>query len=179
MSPVKRKKIDKASVVNFAVNFCAVFALIYMVMLLLVADMLGGASQAGLAAVSFPLQNECSCGGDAAGDSQTQTPTTLFPVAAPESGSYLQLAVDDGGFSLKQLNVSLDGPKMIEISNKGVNTHSFVIDGLSIDSGVIEPGAAKTVVLENLPQGTRNYTYYSNTAGDDKTKFSGVIAVTE
>jgi len=180
MSPAKNKKTEKASAIGFLVNFCAVFALIYITALLLVANILGGTSTAGLAAVSFPLQSNCSCDSCSADGNQPAAPATLFPVSAEDSSSgYIQIAVDDSGFAQKQIEISLSGSKMLEITNNGANPHSFVVDGLKIDSGAIEPGQTITVVLESLPAETLNYTYFSNVGNDDKAKFSGVITITE
>lgn len=174
---IKNKKIDKSTIVSFGVNFCAVFSLIYTVALLLIANMAGSNSPA-VASLSASLPNKCSC--DNSSNTISPESNVLFPVPSDELGEASERVVmDDGGYVQKRLEVSLSGPRTIIVENKGVNTHSFVIDGLKIDSGLIIPGEEKTIVLENLPEVTQNYTYYSNVSGDNKESFNGVIVVTE
>jgi len=173
----KNKEFDKAAALNNAVNFCAIFSLVFVVGLLLIANAMGGnQSRASLMAA---LQN-CSGTAVTVNDSQSLDPSVLFPTLAEEDlGPAVGVVMDDGGYAQKELNISFTGTKTIEIENKGSMPHSFVVDGLNIDSGEIEPGQTGTVVLENLSNEVKNYTYYSNVIGDDKESFSGVIMVRE
>ncbi len=147
------------------------FSLVFTIGLLILANMTDRSS--ALAMVSTPIDNLC-----ARADNASQTPPVLFPVSAgdPSEGS-IQLVVDDSGYRDKKLILSAAGTKMLEITNKGVNAHSFVIDGMLIDSGAIKPGETKTIALENISDVPQNYTFYSNLAGDDREKFSGVFVV--
>lgn len=172
--PKKKKIADKFEIFSFAVNFCAIFSLILIVGLLIVAQNFSG--QAGLAAVSrFYSANECSC--DTANDScPLAVPAVLFPVSAdnPLEDS-IEISMDDGGFFTKELNLSVSSSRTLEIYNKGVNIHSFKVPDLGIDTGIIIPGETKTVVLENLPQNKDVLEYRSGIADDDPEKFSGII----
>jgi len=175
MKNLKTKKIDKAVAVGFAANFCAVFSLIYVVGLLLVANIFGG-PQAGLAAVSIPVQESCSCKGADETCAISSLPAVLFPVSADNPNeAAIKLSMDDTGYLQKELNISLSSSRRVQISNNGVTPHSFVIDELGIDSGDIAPGQSKILGLENLADGT-SYVYYSKTGSDAREKFSGTVA---
>jgi len=181
MTSSKTKKIDKTASMSLFVNFCAVFALIYTVGLLLLANIAGG-SRGALASISSSVQNKCACASvPAAAQGAMAATGELFPSSSEGelNSAAVSVVMDDAGYAQTELNISISGLKMLEIENKGVNPHSFVIDGLMIDSGAIASGEVRTVVLENLPAIATNYTYYSNVAGDDKETFSGVIIVGE
>lgn len=171
MNKQKNKKIDRQAMLNFVVNFCAIFSLIFMFGMLVLADEVGRDSV--LATVSEPISDSNLC---AHSDNSTDSPAVLFPVLAdnPAEGS-VKIVVNDSGYVDKRMVLSAGETKMLEVINKGVNPHSFVIDGMMIDSGAINPGQTKTIALENLSGELRNYTFYSNLAGDDKDKFSGIF----
>ncbi|UMX48342.1 MAG: cupredoxin domain-containing protein [Candidatus Nealsonbacteria bacterium DGGOD1a] len=170
------KKIDKMAMVGFAANFCAVFSLIYIVALLLVANIFGS-NRAAMASLAQPIANS-ACSAVAGEPLAAAIPAILFPVSADNpSESVIKISIDDGGWTPKEIDLSLSSARTVEISNKGVNPHSFVIDGLGIDSGEIAPGAAKTVFLQNLSGEAAIYPFYSNISGDDKEKFSGQITI--
>jgi len=177
MSPSKHKKNDRMTVVNFAVNFCAIFALILLTGALVVAEAVGGRGYQ-MASFSQSLQNNaCSCT-EAAQTCAPVVPAVLFPVSSSEPVEVpAEIAIDDAGFSPKELNMALSSSRMVKVSNKGVNPHSFVIDSIGVDSGAIAPGQSKTVVLENLPQDGTALEFYSNVAGDSAEKFSGTVIV--
>lgn len=170
-----KKKIDKMAAIGVAADFCAIFALIFVVSLLLVANALGG-GRSGMAQISLPLQKACLCQTGVDACSVSTLPAVLFPVSAdnPAEGS-IKLSMDDSGFSPKSLDVASSSNLVAEITNKGVNPHSFVIDDLGIDSGAIAPGQTKTIALENLSAGKGTYTYYSNVGGDNRDTFNGVM----
>jgi hypothetical protein len=170
-----KRKIDKMAAISVAAEFCAIFALIFVVSLLVIANTLGGA-RAGLAQASLPLQNNCSCQSGVDTCSVSTLPVVLFPVSAdnPAEGS-IKILMDDGGFNPKTLDVASSSNLVAEITNKGVNPHSFVIDDLGIDSGAIQPGQTKAVALENLGAGKGTYIYYSNIDGDHHDVFSGTM----
>jgi hypothetical protein len=174
MKTSKNKQTEKFAIFGFIANFCAVFALIYVVALLLAANMIGG-SAAGLAAVSAPLKETCSC--QTATDACSASfPTVLFPESAQNPvETDTQLIVDDSGFLPKELDLSLSSLRVVEVSNKGVNRHSFVIDELGVDTGPIEPGSSKTVRLDNLGAAKDSYIFYSNTGKDNKNNFRGTL----
>jgi hypothetical protein len=106
-------------------------------------------------------------------------PAVLFPVSADNpSESAIKIVIDDGGWAPKQIDLSLSSSRVMEITNKGVNEHSFVIDDLGIDSGAIAPGNAKTVYLQNLSSGAAYYIFYSNMGSDDGNEaFSGILTI--
>jgi hypothetical protein len=170
-----KKRIDKMAAISVAAEFCAIFALIFVVSLLVIANTLGGA-RAGLAQASLPLQKTCSCQAGVAACSVSTLPAVLFPVSAdsPAEDS-IKLLMDDGGFNHKTLDVASSSNLVAEITNKGVNPHSFVIDDLGIDSGAIQPGQTRIVALENLNAGKGTYIYYSNIDGDRRDVFSGTM----
>ena len=182
MPTSKTKKIDRSAAVSFFVNFCAVFALIGTVGMLLVVESFGG-NRAGMASASASLQGKGACvpAVDAvARDVASGIPSVLFPVSSNDpSEAITKITVDDGGWTPNRIDLSLASARTLEITNAGVNPHSFVIDGAGIDSGAIAPGVAKTMVLNNLSDEVKDYTYYSNMDSDGKGKFSGIISVSK
>ena len=100
-------------------------------------------------------------------------------INAAVADSILKLAVDDNGFSIKGVAIGVVAAKdtILEVSNKGTRPHSFVIDGLGIDSGEIAPGGAKTIDLGLISGKLANYDFYSNGAGDESDVFKGIIMV--
>ena len=173
----RRKKIDKTSAVNFGVIFCTVFSLIYVVGLLLVASFAGG-SRAGLASISAPFQRAV-CSQISKDNNASATPEMIFPAAYNGAGVDDVITVDDGGYNQKLVTVSIKNSRALEISNQGVNPHSFVIRDLNIDSGPIAPGSSKIVVLEGMGSDIRNYDFYSNIGRDDTFLFGGVVEAVE
>lgn len=176
MPTAKHKKLDKMTMINFAANFCAVFALIYIVALLMLANSFG-TNRAQLAALSQANPNT-ACSAVPEDTLAAAVPVVLFPVSAENpSESAIRIAVDDGGWTPKQIDISLSSARVVEVANNGVNPHSFVIDELGVDSGAIMPGATKTIFLQNLSGEAAIYPFYSNTAGDSPEKFSGQITI--
>lgn len=182
MPILKTKKSDRSITISFFINFCSVFALIVTVGMLLLVDTFGGNRQ-GLASASMPLQNKSAC--VPAGDAKTDEipsgiPNVLFPESSNDpSEAVTKITVDDGGWTPNRIDLSLVSARTLEITNAGVNPHSFVIDGAGIDSGEIAPGATKTMVLNNLSEDVKDYTYYSNIDSAGKGKFSGIISVSK
>ena len=183
MPTSKTKKIDKSAAVSFFVNFCAVFALISTVGMLLIVDAFGK-NGATMASALSPLQGKTTCAPAAeavATDIPSTIPSVLFPVSANDpSETITKLTVDDGGWTPKQIDLTLASSRTLEITNGGANPHSFVVDSIGIDSGEIAPGVTKTLTLNNLSTETRNYTFYSGVNGDnDKDQLKGTISITK
>ncbi len=174
--PKNKKLADKFEVMSFAVNFCAVFALILVVGLLMAVQNIPG-RQAGMAALSQSgiSQSECVCDDVSC---PLAVPAVLFPVSAGEPvESAARISMDDGGFLTKELDLALSSSRTLEIYNKGVRAHSFVIPELKIDTGAIIPGETKTVILENIPQDKEVLQFYSDLPNDAREKFLGTIVI--
>ena len=153
----KIETIDRKATLSLVVNFCSMFMLVFVIGLLVLANMIDKGTD-------LPAASESAC---ECVDKTADEPAVLFPVSAgdPNEGS-IQLVVDDSGYRDKELILSAEGAKMLQITNKGVNPHSFVVDGMLIDSGAIQPGEIKTIALESLSSVPQNYTFYSNLDGD-------------
>jgi len=52
-----------------------------------------------------------------------------------------------------------------------------VIDELKINTGLIQPGQTKNVVIDQDFAESTVYNFYSDAAGDDKTTFGGVLMI--
>jgi|GEM_PF-818180 len=173
----KRKHIDKLTAVGFLANLCAILALAIAVGMMVVLNMFGGRG-VGLASISSPLQNSCSCKNTNDMCSLTAMPSVLFPITSEAPlETPAAISMDDSGFSKASIDMTYSSSKKMEIANKGVNPHSFVIEELGVDSGPIKPGETKTIILENLPSVGQDYVFYSNIPGDAKEKFSGTIVI--
>lgn len=174
LKSTKAKKITLYESACFFVNFCAGFVLVFTFTLLAFGNLIGGRN---IAATLSDTGGGCiadtrSC------EVEATTPAVLYPVTAgePNEGA-MAILMDDGGYSQKKFELSPLMPILIEITNKGVNDHSFVIDDLGIDSGAIKPGETRMMVLNSFEDVPQVYTFYSNLSGDDVTKFSGRFVV--
>lgn len=82
------------------------------------------------------------------------------------------------GMQNKEFDVPLNKNGQIIISNMGVNPHSFVIDELGIDSGVIPAGQNYTISLDNLTLAAQDYNYYSKLDAENaNSSFTGKMTV--
>jgi hypothetical protein len=177
MSPKKSKKFDKTAAVEFFVNFCAIFSLVLIVGLMAISESFGPTSK-GMASLSGVLVSDakCSCPAPVDCGFAPIAPAVLFPASADQPlEAALEVLVDDGGFSSRELNLSLSSSRTLRISNRGVRNHSLVIDALNLNSGVIAPGQSVTVILENSGDQARELSFYSGLPGDSGDNFSGVI----
>jgi Cupredoxin-like domain len=85
--------------------------------------------------------------------------------------------IGDEGFVNKGFQ-AVGGEKIVfSVKNSGSKPHSLVIDELSVDSGEIEAGGAKEITVDQLPDESKSYTFYSQTEGDSKDDFSGILMV--
>lgn len=175
MSPAKkRNKLDRATAIGFTVNFCATFSLIFTIGLLAAAGIAGGKS-GGAAALSQGMkQAVCSCPETEECSVAPLAPAVLFPVSAQQPmEAALEINVDEGGFSSREINLSNSSSRTLKIVNKGVRVHSFAITGIGLNSGMIEPGRSVTMALDVPVTGTAEF--YSLADGDDSEDFRGTI----
>lgn len=175
LKSTKAKKITSYEAACFFVNFCAIFTLVFTFSLLALGNSLGGRNTAATVSGTDSMcsANSCLCDTEAADE-----PAVLYPVTAgePNEGA-VSIVVDDSGYSQKKFELTPLMPILIEITNKGVNDHSFVIDELGIDSGKINPGETRKMVLKKFDDVPQVYIFYSNLASDDVDKFSGRFVV--
>lgn len=177
MSPAKkRNKLDRAAAIGFAVNFCAMFSLIFTVGLLAVAGIVGDNS-GGAASLSQGMkQAVCSCPEAEECSVAPLAPAVLFPVSAQQPmETALEVGVDEGGFSLREINLSNSSSRTLKIVNKGVRAHSFAITGTGLNSGIIEPGRSATMALDAPADGSGRAEFYSAEPEDSGENFRGTI----
>lgn len=177
MSPAKkRNKLDRAAAIGFAVNFCVMFSLIFTVGLLAVAGIVGDNS-GGAASLSQGMkQAVCSCPPAEECSVAPLVPAVLFPVSAQQPmETALEISVDEGGFSSREINLSNSSFRTLKIVNNGVRPHSFAITETGLDSGIIEPGRFVTVALDGPPAGRGKVEFYSAESGDSGENFRGTI----
>lgn len=177
MSSKKSKQFDRAAAISFFVDFCAMFSLILIVGLLTAANSFGGAS-GGAASLSRAMGTSLNCSCPAPTDCGFSpiAPAVLFPASSPQPlEAALEISVDEGGFSSRELNLSFSSSRTLRVVNKGVRNHSLAIDALGLNSGIIVPGQSVTVVLENSGDQGREMTFYSDMPGDTGENFWGTI----
>jgi uncharacterized cupredoxin-like copper-binding protein len=63
----------------------------------------------------------------------------------------------------------------VTLDNTGALEHSFLIDELSVDSGVVAPASQKTISFTPSAAGT--YTFYCNIAGHREGGMTGTLTV--
>lgn len=90
-----------------------------------------------------------------------------------------ELSILDGAFLPTGFSINANQKTAIAIINNGESSHSFVIDELNINSGLIEPGQTKEIVIDRQFTESKNYVFYSNAAGDDPQTFKGILMVTK
>ena len=173
----KDKQFDKVAAVGFFVNFCAIFSLILIVGLLTVADSFGS-TPGGVAALSQSLvgKNECQCPATDCEVCGSVAPAVLFPVSSDHPAeNAIEIAVGDDGFSVKELSLVFSSSRTLRITNNGVNSHSFAMDAIGLNSGAIAPGQSVTVLLEGFSQDSPSLEFHSDIASDSREDFSGLI----
>lgn len=175
MSPKKNKQFDRAAAISFFVNFCAVFSLVLVVGLLTVAGSFDVAKSGSASLSGAASRFACSCPESADCQLQPIAPAVLFPISAPTPTEVaVEIYVDEGGFSSRELNMAVSSLRTVKIINRGVRVHSFAIDALGIDSGIIAPGQSVTVLLENFGE-AKQVKFHSLATGDSEDIFSGII----
>lgn len=165
---------------SFILNFCLTFSLIYVVSILFFLGIgrSDNASRCPIYSSGFPFDNmqfedEKESGGrieegdDAADDSDED-----FEVEE-------SVEINDLGFTIKGFQVWASDIVNITVSNTGSKAHSFVIDELNIDSGIIGAGESKLVRIESLPNEEKIYNFYSNASDDKANGFGGIMLVSK
>jgi len=97
--------------------------------------------------------------------------------AEEKKGASRELAITDEGYSPAGFQASAGETTVIKITNNGQKVHSFAIDELDIDSGLIDPGQTKEIIMNKQFAEPKNYTFHSNADGDDPQTFTGVLMV--
>ncbi len=102
-----------------------------------------------------------ACGGGG-GASQTPLDVTFT------TGSELK-------FQPNTLTAQVGQTVNVTLDNTGALEHSFLIDELSVDSGVVAPASKKT--LSFTPSAAGTYTFYCNVAGHREGGMTGTLTV--
>jgi|GEM_PF-1428517 hypothetical protein len=98
--------------------------------------------------------------------------------SAFETGSKIfGIEITDDGFVNKGFQSTGNDSIVFSIKNSGAKPHSLVIKELNVDSGEIKAGEEKEIAINNLPDESKSYSFYSATAGDSKDNFSGILMV--
>lgn len=175
-STAKTKKISAYESACLFINLCAIATLVFTFAIIAIGNIVGPGD--AVAAVCQPVMSVPT--GEPSVTDALESPTVLYPVtaSAPNEGA-IKITVNDGGYLQKKLVLTPEVPTYLEITNKGVNDHSFVIDELGVDSGVIKPGETRAISLPSLENKAQNYVFYSNLAGDGNEVFSGEFIIEE
>lgn len=89
------------------------------------------------------------------------------------------IKITNAGFLPAGFQIYANKETTIQLENNTDSPHSFIIDELNINSGLIESGTIKDIVINSGIAQIKNYTFYSNTEGDDPQTFKGVLMVLE
>jgi len=104
--------------------------------------------------------------------------TTANNSPAPQKTTkQTDLSIQDQGFSPAGIQIYANQSNSLTITNNSKQPHSFVIDELKINSGLIQPGQTKTVVIDQDFPESAAYNFYSDAASDDKTTFKGILMI--
>lgn len=167
------KQKNKWIIVTFAANFCLTLVTLYMVGIMFW--------------VGLYRYNPMGSGGTNAQQTQCALPqnTDFAPAPATQPAvpqeAVVGIEVSDTGFAPQTFTDNLSGANMvITVKNTGSRAHSFVIDEANLYSGDIAPNQWKEIRIGNYTfDPDKTYTYYSNSDGDSKDIFSGVMKVTQ
>lgn len=93
--------------------------------------------------------------------------------------NFFEIHVNDGGYVDSDITANLAIGKEISITviNDGEKPHSFVIDPLKVNSGTINPGDTKKIVITSVPDETISYSFYSGIPDDSTEEFRGRMLV--
>ena len=89
----------------------------------------------------------------------------------------IEITVSEDGFSLSGIRISPNQLATISITNTGEKPHSFVVDELEIDTGLIKPGQTKKIEFSKDIKSPESFEFYSNAEGDNKEKITGLITI--
>jgi len=78
-------------------------------------------------------------------------------------------------FSLNTLTAKVGQTVNVTLDNTGALEHSFLVDELSVDSGVVAGGSKKVVSFTPSAAGT--YTFYCNISGHKEGGMTGTLTV--
>jgi hypothetical protein len=166
------KQNNKWIIITFAVNFCLTLTTLYLVGIMFWVGLykfnpmgqVGTAQKQPAQCVTIPT-------------ALPQIQAQSQPTNASEPVSQKTINVNDTGFVIKVFSENAGDNPVVTVVNSGAASHSFVIDELKVDSGDIAAGKSKDIPLGILPDVEKNYTFYSNSSGDDKNTFSGAMMV--
>ena len=111
-------------------------------------------------------------------NNETESSSALSP-----EEKELTIRISDNGFiddGFDEIGLLANGGQNIKfiISNTGEKEHSFVVDELNIDSGLIAPKETKILHFEKIPNESKNYTFYSSVEDDAiNGLFQGMIMI--
>lgn len=93
--------------------------------------------------------------------------------------NFFEIHINDNGYIENDITANLAISKDISVTviNEGKKPHSFVIDPLKINSGEIDPGKSKTILISDIPNETISYSFYSDIDSDLNKNFRGKILV--
>lgn len=163
------KKANLYLILSFILNFCLTFTIIWTLGILLYMNM-----------HNEEMWRSCGSRNDFAAvkDNGNTEPADddLVALTEPEP-RVVDIEIKDNGYANNSFEFGFGEEVTFTLRNTGLKPHSFVIDELSVDSGLIEGGNFRVVKIEALPSNEATYTFHSNASGDEPGVFSGVITV--
>lgn len=97
---------------------------------------------------------------------------------APIPVKDITITISDNGYDKRGFSIQTGEKIQFQIANNGQNAHSFKIDDLNLDSGIIEPGQTKTITTPAIPIKAKNYRYYSDPDKNNES-FNGIMMAVE
>lgn len=158
---MEEKKISLYLLLSFILNFCLTFTIIWTLGILLYLNIR-----------LDDMQSACPRCPDCAMAAKADKPAAKTPRS-------VDIEVTDNGFANNAFQFSANEDITVVIRNTGVNPHSFVIDSLGLNSGIVEAGNFRVVAAGSFPDKSETYTFYSDAPGDEIGVFSGVFQVSD
>ncbi|MBI4092756.1 MAG: cupredoxin domain-containing protein [Candidatus Kerfeldbacteria bacterium] len=96
--------------------------------------------------------------------------------ATSQTGPDYSVSMTDYAFTPATITADLGKTVTVKVTNNGGLTHSFVINGLSVNSGLLAPGQSKTISI-TTPSSAGTFEYFCSVSGHKDLGMKGTLTV--
>jgi len=112
-------------------------------------------------------------------NAKKEIPTLPKPEELATAANSFDIQINSDGYGTKGIaaNMAIGQTISLKITNNDSKPHSFVIEDLKVNSGAIAAGAEKTLSIDDIPNITKVYEFYSDQKGDDRDILQGTLFI--
>ena len=112
-------------------------------------------------------------------ETKKEVPTLPKPEELATAANSFDIQINSDGYATKGIaaNMAIGQTISLKITNDDSKPHSFVIEDLKVNSGAIAAGAEKTLSIDDIPNITKVYEFYSDQKGDDRDILQGTLFI--